>query len=159
MIPDNKAIRKSLRKLRKDIIKSNIIKITRCDIERGYKIRCSGTYCIEENAVFDPRHNPVEYNAVQFSGGNGMASGFAVVSGGVVRGVIITNGGSNYTAASTVTFPHKGSGAAGQVIVASGVITGVNVTSGGFGYKNTVQAAITILAPNVTVLFKTYTVT
>lgn len=57
--------------------------------------------------------------------------------GSPITDVIITNGGSNYTAGTTVSFPAPGTAgiqATGTAIIKNGVIVGVNITNPGSGY-------------------------
>jgi hypothetical protein len=61
----------------------------------------------------------------------------AVVSGGAVTAVNVTNGGSGYTTARAVVFAGGGgSGAAATAVLSNGVITGITVTNGGSGYTS-----------------------
>jgi hypothetical protein len=64
---------------------------------------------------------------------------------GFVIGATITNGGSGYTSAPTVTISGNGTGAAATATLTDGVVTGINVTSAGSGY--TTGATITIAPP------------
>jgi hypothetical protein len=64
---------------------------------------------------------------------------------GFVIGATITNGGSGYTSAPTVTISGNGTGAAATATMTDGVVTGINVTSAGSGY--TTGATITIAPP------------
>ena len=64
---------------------------------------------------------------------------------GFVIGATITNGGSGYTSAPTVTISGNGTGATATATLTDGVVTGINVTSAGSGY--TTGATITIAAP------------
>jgi hypothetical protein len=64
---------------------------------------------------------------------------------GFVIGATITNGGSGYTTAPTVTISGNGTGAAATATLTDGVVTGINVTSAGSGY--TTGATITIAPP------------
>jgi N-acetylneuraminic acid mutarotase len=64
---------------------------------------------------------------------------------GFVIGATITNGGSGYTSAPTVTISGNGTGATATATLTDGVVTGINVTSAGSGY--TTGATITIAPP------------
>jgi N-acetylneuraminic acid mutarotase len=64
---------------------------------------------------------------------------------GFVIGATITNGGSGYTTAPTVTISGNGTGATATATLTDGVVTGINVTSAGSGY--TTGATITIAPP------------
>ena len=69
-------------------------------------------------------------------GGTGALAEAAVSSAGVITSVIVTNGGSGYTSAPTVSIlGGGGSGATATATVSGGVVTGVTVTSGGTGYN------------------------
>ena len=55
--------------------------------------------------------------------------------GGAVTGFTVTNGGSGYTSAPTVTIAGgSGNGATATATIANGVVTGVTVVSGGINY-------------------------
>jgi autotransporter-associated beta strand protein len=71
--------------------------------------------------------------AVTFTSGGGVgATGYAVVSGGVVTGVVVTNPGINYTSAPTVVFTGGGgSGAAATSAITANVGGGLNFSGGG----------------------------
>ena len=63
-------------------------------------------------------------------------SSSAQSNGGVI-GVTVTNGGSGYTTAPTVSFTGgAGSGAAGTATVSGGVVTGVTITAEGTAYTS-----------------------
>ena len=78
---------------------------------------------------------------VAFSGGGGTgASAVASVSaGGVVNGIVVTNGGSGYTSAPTVTISTagNGTGATATATVSNGVVTSVAVNAAGSAYTTT----------------------
>ena len=58
-------------------------------------------------------------------------------------GVNITNGGSGYSSAPTVSFSGGGgSGAAGTAVIQNGSVVGVNVTNGGSGYTTLPNVSI-----------------
>lgn len=66
---------------------------------------------------------------------------------GIVVGANVTNGGANYTAATTATFaaaPAGGVTALASPVIASGVITSINVTTWGTGYTAGTLPAVTI---------------
>lgn len=67
-----------------------------------------------------------------------------VISGFVI-GATITDGGSGYSTAPTVTITGNGSGAAATSTISGGVVTGINITNAGSGY--TTGATITIAPP------------
>lgn len=75
---------------------------------------------------------------VTFSGGGGSdAAGTAVIMGGRLASVTVTNSGSGYTSAPTVTFSGGGgTGAAGAATVVGGQVVSVTVTSRGSGYTS-----------------------
>src|SRR5436190_5414169 len=74
--------------------------------------------------------------SVGFSGGGGTgAAGAAVVAGGSVTEVTVTDGGSGYTSAPTVSITGgTGSGATATATVDNGIVTGITITNGGSGY-------------------------
>ncbi len=73
----------------------------------------------------------------------------AVIKGGVKSLVTITNGGSGYTTAPSVTFntPPGGVAAAGTATVSGGIVTGVTITSPGSGYTVANPPVITFGGP------------
>jgi uncharacterized repeat protein (TIGR01451 family) len=78
--------------------------------------------------------------AITFSGGGGSgATAVATVVGGVVTGITITNGGSGYTSAPTLTISTagSGSGATATAILTNGVVTGYTINTAGTGYTAT----------------------
>ena len=77
--------------------------------------------------------------ALGFSGGGGSsAAGTYTVTGTVVTSTNITNGGSGYTGAPTVTFPSGGgSSAAGVATISAGSVASVTVVHGGTNYTST----------------------
>lgn len=87
-----------------------------------------------------------DYAAVTFSGGGALkqASGYVIVSGGAVTAVVVTDRGSGYTSAPTVTITGSptGSGATATATVANGEVDSVTVTAGGSLYKNRIQRAV-----------------
>lgn len=70
---------------------------------------------------------------VSFTGGGGTgAAGTAVISGGKVTGVTITNGGSGYSTAPTIVFTGGGgTDAAATATVGSGAVTAITMASAG----------------------------
>ena len=65
-----------------------------------------------------------------------------------VVGIVVLAGGSNYTAATTITFPAGPAGsvrATGTPIITAGAITGVNMTTWGLGYDPTFIAAPSVV--------------
>jgi parallel beta-helix repeat protein len=118
----------------------------------GYTITQPGVYELVDDVVFNPTA-PFNSVTATFVGGGGTgATGFAVVSGGIIRGIVITAGGSGYTTAPSVTFGGTGTGATAAVTIAGGAVTGVTVTAGGTGFSDTVVAAITIRSSNVNLI-------
>jgi len=85
------------------------------------------------------------------------ATATATVSGGVVTGISINNGGSGYTSPPTVNFYGGGSVVSGgtkakaTATVSGGVITGITINSGGTGY--TTAPTIVISGGNKGLLF------
>ena len=82
------------------------------------------------------------------------ATAVAVVAGGIIDDVTISNPGTGYYGPTSVTFgppvPCSGTGAAcqtaaGEVSIAGGVVTGVDITFAGEGYIN--APTVTISAP------------
>jgi uncharacterized repeat protein (TIGR01451 family) len=58
-------------------------------------------------------------------------------SGRYVAGISITNGGSGYTTAPTISFSGGGgSGAAAKAVLTAGVVTNIVITNPGFGYTS-----------------------
>ena len=57
-----------------------------------------------------------------------------VVSGGVITGVNVIDGGSGYTTPPVVTFSAPGSGAIATANLTAGVVTSITVSAGGTGY-------------------------
>lgn len=74
------------------------------------------------------------------------ATGTSIVNSGAVTGVVITDGGSGYTSAPTVTFTGgAGTGAAATATISNGVVTSVTVTTPGSGYTS--APTVTFSAP------------
>jgi hypothetical protein len=66
------------------------------------------------------------------------ATGSASLQGGSVLSAVITNTGSQYVGAPTITFVATsagGQGATGTVTIANGIVTGITITNGGTGYN------------------------
>ncbi|HEY3343706.1 MAG TPA: hypothetical protein VGJ97_02195 [Anaerolineaceae bacterium] len=84
--------------------------------------------------------------AITGGGGTG-ATALATVSGGEVTDIVVTNPGSGYTSAPTLTF--TGGGATGvasataKINLATGVVTGVTITNAGYGYTTAPTVAFT----------------
>jgi hypothetical protein len=81
---------------------------------------------------------------VAFSGGGGTgAAGYAVVTGDAVTSVVVTNGGSGYTSAPTVTITGSGTGATATASIGmlGDSVLSVSVTAGGTGYKSGLKRA------------------
>lgn len=72
---------------------------------------------------------------------------FAPDTSYTVSGVNLTNGGSGYTSAPTVTFsaPSSGETATGYATINNGVVTGIILTYGGSGYTS--APTVTLSAP------------
>ena len=69
------------------------------------------------------------------------ATGVAVVNAGEIEAISITDGGSGYTSAPTVTITGSGgSGATATATVTDGVVTSVTVTNPGSGYTTATVA-------------------
>lgn len=73
------------------------------------------------------------------------ATATATTISGFVIGATITNGGSGYTSAPSVTITGSGTGAAATATISGGVVTAINITSAGSGYAG--GATITIAPP------------
>jgi hypothetical protein len=74
---------------------------------------------------------------VTFTGDGTGATGYAVITNGVISSIVLTSGGSGYTTAPTVTISATaglGSGATATATIANGVVNGVAITVGGSGY-------------------------
>jgi hypothetical protein len=79
-----------------------------------------------ENQVNGP--TAVAYNAIN----QVKRRGYGILDGNVVKSIAVTNGGSGYTTAPTVTITGGGgSGATATAIVSGGKVTGVTITSPG----------------------------
>ncbi|HSO85025.1 MAG TPA: hypothetical protein VLQ91_00635, partial [Draconibacterium sp.] len=85
-------------------------------------------------------------NTIGATTGNGsitsttpVALATATMSGGVVTGITLVNGGSGYTTAPTVTFSVSGSTtpATANATISGGIITSINLLTGGVGYTST----------------------
>jgi hypothetical protein len=90
----------------------------------------------------------VTFAAPDITGGI-QATGTAILSGGGLTAIAITNGGTNYSAGASVTVTNgagdtTGAGASALVTVTSGVITGFTYTAGS-GYK--VAPTLTLVKP------------
>jgi hypothetical protein len=96
---------------------------------------CRATYlAAPTNAPNLSAYNPVNVIPNQelypLIGSNGL--------NGIVVGANVSNGGANYTAATTVAFDPGPAGsvqATGTPVITNGVITGINMTQWGTGYK------------------------
>jgi len=77
--------------------------------------------------------------------GGVQAVGTAVLSGGGVSAIAITNGGTGWTGTPVVTITSNGSGegATAHVDITSGVITSIVIDTPGTGYKNNPTVTIT----------------
>ena len=74
------------------------------------------------------------------------ATGSITVVNGFVVGASITNGGSGYATAPSITINGAGSGAQLVATVSSGAVTGIQVTKAGSGYQQA-STTISISAP------------
>jgi hypothetical protein len=74
------------------------------------------------------------------------ATGTITVVNGFVVGASITNGGSGYATAPSITINGAGSGAQLVATVSSGAVTGIQVTKAGSGYQQA-STTISISAP------------
>jgi hypothetical protein len=72
----------------------------------------------------------------QFNGNlnSQMATASAVVQGGTVTSIAITNAGSGYVSAPNVTIAGLGAGAVAEAEISNGSVTAINVINGGTGY-------------------------
>lgn len=73
------------------------------------------------------------------------ATATSSVAAGFVIGATVTNGGSGYTTAPTVTITGNGSNAAATATVSAGAVTAITINNAGSGY--TTGATITIAPP------------
>lgn len=73
-----------------------------------------------------------------------VATGSVVVNSGAVEQIVVTDGGSGYVSAPTVTVTGGGTGATATATVSNGVVTLVTVTAPGTGYTT---ATVTFSAP------------
>ena len=81
---------------------------------------------------------------VTFTGGGGSgAAGTAVVVGGAVTAVTVTNAGANYTAPPTIGFVGGGGSGAGATATLTGVVSSIVVTNQGGGVTQPVTVALT----------------
>lgn len=83
---------------------------------------------------------------VSFSGGGGTgAAATAVVTSGVITAINVTDAGSGYTSAPTVSITDlgPGTGAAATAAVDNGVVQGVEITNPGSGYTSAPTVTIT----------------
>lgn len=90
---------------------------------------------IELNSTFTD--GTIGYNNTETSSGSGAAA-VASVSNGSVTSIQITNNGSGYTAAPSVSFsapPQGGTTATGIANISSGKVTGITITNAGSGYS------------------------
>ena len=72
---------------------------------------------------------------ISFTGGGGQgAAAEAVVSGGVITSITVTESGSGYTSVPTVGITGNGSGATATAVLTSEAVTSVTVNNGGTGY-------------------------
>lgn len=76
------------------------------------------------------------------SGGGSGAAGYAVVSGGVITKIVVTNRGKDYTSAPTVTITGDGTSAAATAVLQGDSVISVTVTNGGTGYTSKLVRAV-----------------
>jgi hypothetical protein len=121
---------------------------------------CRVTYLTPPNAAPNPgAYSPVgviqgqEIYYIQNESSG--ATGAAAANGGVVVGGAVTNGGANYSPATTVTFS---AGPAGSIqatavpLISNGVITAINMTRWGQGYVPAVVGTASIGSlPTITI--------
>lgn len=81
-------------------------------------------------------------NITSTGNGSGDAAGEAIVSGGAVTEIIVTDPGSEHTAAPTISFD-TGSGAMATATVASGAVTAVSVDNVGMDYTQAPDVSFT----------------
>ena len=87
----------------------------------------------------------IEVTTSSYYGGSGSsATATATVSGGVVTGVSVTNGGSNYSSNPIVSFSGVGNGVSATAAVSSGAISSITVASGDGGTGYTTAPTVTI---------------
>lgn len=92
-------------------------------------------------------HIPNSVFSLAIVGGNPTVAATATIkTAAPISEVFITNGGSNYGAGTTVTFPAPsepgGIQALGTPIIKNGVIVGVNITNPGSGYSSTTSPIV-----------------
>lgn len=110
--------------------------ITQADIGRkGYVIYKNGKYKLASDILFDPLPQSTLV-VISGPGGSGTtATAIAAVSGGIVRGMFVANGGSDYTSAPTVTITGTGTGAQFTANLKYGAVTSFTQVSGGSGTR------------------------
>lgn len=94
---------------------------------------------------------------VSFSGGGGTgAAGYAIVSGGAITKIVVTNAGRGYTAAPTVSITaSSGSGGSATAVLSNDRVASVTIGAGGSGYTSTlVRAALNGQPVNRPILLK-----
>jgi len=111
----------------------------------GKVITEPGVYQLAEDITFTPTRNAITQTPVTFFGGGAttQATGLALVSGGVVRGIDIVTPGSGYTFPPTVTIGGTGTGATVTAPVQFGGILSIKLTNGGSGYSSVPAVAVT----------------
>ena len=78
------------------------------------------------------------------------AGASAVVSGGVVTGITVRNGGAGYVSAPLVTISAGVGGTAyASAVVTDGKVTAITINSGGLGYSADNPPSVTIAAPAI----------
>lgn len=87
---------------------------------------------------------PVSGAIVTFTGaGTGAAATATVAQNGVVTGITLTNGGSGYTSAPTVTITGGGGTGATATATVAGAVTAITITNNGTGYTSAPLVNIT----------------
>jgi len=142
-------------------VRTNIWQMSAGKIRREYcpqAIRMNGTYNINwpviryadvllmraeaENYKNGPANAYADINAVR-------RRGYGILYGNVVKNITVTNAGSGYTTAPTVTISGGGgSGATATATIAGGVVTGIIITSPG---NLTLAGPYYTSAPTVTI--------
>jgi hypothetical protein len=112
---------------------------------------------IRRVVLVDSADNEVEYSYRDLSDLNAPSYFYSIVeddklwlyptptqSGGTLYYITVTNGGSGYTSAPTVSFTGGGgSGATATATVSSGIVTAVTITDAGSGYTSAPTVAFT----------------
>lgn len=89
----------------------------------------TGSYGIPASAL-------VPYSSTATFGGLHYVRTNSGVTGGAVVNVYITNGGTGYTSAPTVTFSGSGTGAAATAVITGDAVSSITLTASGSGYTS-----------------------